>query len=377
MLNEHEIIRLVLDNMPDLVFVKDECSILLYANPAFIAVYPPERRDRIIGYTTVEEFAPEEAETFLAEDRRALESGRSERVEEIASLDGRRRVFLTRKIGFETADGERRLLGISSDVTQLSDREGALIEANRRLEAFSALAAHDLRSPLATLVSAMHLVRLDRASVLSATADRYLDQMIGSATRLADTVTSLLRVAGADVGRDEIEFRRCSLAGIVDDVRSSLSHQIEAVGARLVAADLPTLAVDEALIRQLFQNLVENCIKYRAPARPLVVTVSHARRNGYDLLSIEDNGRGIPKEALDRVFGLFEQGDVSTVDGVGIGLALCRRIVELHGGSIRVDTSAPRGCRIVCAIPADLDASAEEAADGAAAGASCPLEVAA
>lgn len=352
MINDSEFLHLLMDHMPNIVFIKDENSIILYANKAMLDVYPPERRDRIVGHTTVEAFDPEHARLFLAEDKRAIESDTmTEIVEESVSYTGQRRVYLTRKIGFTTPEGKRRLLGISSDITELSERERALVEMNSRLQAFSAVAAHDLRSPLSSFVTALEMVKLDPATRLGPQSARYVDMMISGATSLVDNIGGLLAVSKAVNARDSMSFAAFDLNMMIAEIRFTLAKQIEDSGARIHAARLPRLLVDGRMFRQLLQNLIENSIKYRSDERPLQIVVRHERIDGRQIVSITDNGSGISAAAAGRAFDMYEQEAGKGVNGVGIGLALCKRIVDLHDGRISIDADYQDGCRILIDLP--------------------------
>lgn len=347
-----EMFQLVMDHDPNLVFVKNEASVIVYANPAFLELYPPERRGSVVGSTTIEHFNEAEASVWMAEDRRAMAVGRSEMVEEISDFEGRRRVLLTRKIAFTCVTGERRLLGISTDITELADRERALVKANDRLAKVSAFAAHDLRSPLASIVSAIEIVHRDRDTSLSPRALEVMGLMAESARGLAQQVTSLVQTAGAE-HRHDLDTRLTDLNLLIEEVRFNLSSLIERTATSLVAARLPSLMVEPNLFRQLLQNLVENAIRHRSARLPIII-IRHAEENDRDVISIEDNGTGIALAEVDRVFGQFEQGEASRASGgVGLGLALCRRVVALHDGSIEVDPSYEGGCRIVLKLPQD------------------------
>ena len=346
-MSHNDLFEMVLQHTPDLVFVKDENSVILMANTAFLDVFPPHLRHKIIGTTMVEEFSAEEAATFLAEDRRALTQGRSEIVEDIIDYTGHKRVFLSRKIGFTTAKGERRLLGICSDITELAQRELSLIEANTRLQTFSAIAAHDLRSPLATFVSGLTLIRADGGSNLSNSARGYIDMMISSARSLASNISSMLTATKHGKSKVGLSLEDTDLNLLLAEVKFNLSEAIERTGAMIYVNRLPNTTVESNLFRQLFQNLIENSIKYRSSSRPPKIFIRAEQLDGRNVFVIEDNGSGVASAVAERAFDLYQQGTSVRIDGAGLGLPLCRQIVELHGGSIRIDPAFTDGCRIV------------------------------
>lgn len=359
------LVHLILDSIPHLLFVKDENSVFLYANPALLGIYPPERRTRVIGYTTAEQFSPEEAETFLEEDRKALLYGESSLVEEITTYDGARRVFNTRKIAFAAGDGRKCLLGISTDITELASREEELVEANQSLQNFSAFAAHDFRAPLASYVTSLECICSDRSSVLSEGSRKKIDSIIDSASSLSRGLGSLLRTSKAARLGTAIERAPCDINLVLSKLRFDLSHALQSTRFRIYASRFPMLMVDEALIRQLFQNLIENSIKYRNRSCLSRVKFLYLQRTDFHRIVVEDNGIGISPAHAGRVFTLYDQGDRKGFDGAGMGLALCKRIVSLHGGTIMVDRDFGTGCRFVIDLPFDAGTSLQQVAQPA------------
>ncbi|KQT53293.1 hypothetical protein ASG43_18935 [Aureimonas sp. Leaf454] len=340
---------LVMEHDPNLVFVKDADGIIIYANRAFLELYPPSMRGSIVGTTTVNAFTAEESAIWLAEDHRAMTAGVSEIVEEIFDYLGRRRYLLTRKIAFSSAEGEPRLLGISTDITELAERERSLVEANERLAKFAAFAAHDLRSPLASIASAVNVVRNDRETMLGPKSEHVMGLVSECARGLAQQVSTLLASTRAE-HRNHLDRRLTDLNLLVEEVRFNLSSMIDRHGASLRSSRLPSLTVEPDLFRQLFQNLVENAIRHRSDDRPPVIVVRHEAEDNEDVISIEDNGVGISAAEVERVFGVFEQGEEAS-GGTGIGLTLCRRVIGLHEGSMEIDTSYAEGCRVVVRVP--------------------------
>lgn len=355
---ESEIFALVMEHDPNLVFVKDENSIILFANRAFLEFVPPERHSSVVGGSLADHRPLAEAELWLSQDRRAFDEGRSEIVETVVDNAGRRRTLVTRKIAFDAADGKRRLLGISTDITELSQRERALIATSDRLKRFGAFAAHDLRSPLGTFVTAMNMIKADRDTTLSPQAGEYLDLMIASATHLAANVTALLEVA-RDEETTAVNLRQNDMNLLIEEVRFNLSSLVDKSGATIYTPRLPSIVCEAGLVRQLFQNLVENSIKNRRDDEPLHVLIRYERSGQSHRFFVEDNGRGVSDETAETMFDAFEQGGrdrakrASTDAGVGLGLALCRRIVDIHAGAICVDRGFESGCRIEIMLPVD------------------------
>ena len=342
--------ELALNNIASPVFVKDADSKIVYANQAFIELYPLEHRDKILGYTTVEHFTPEEVELFLSEDRIAMSKGESTVREEIIDHTGLKRVFLTRKIAVTGPQGQKRLLGICEDITELSTKEKSLVQANELLRSFSAIAAHDLISPLGAAVSGIELIKLEKNNTLTSKSAAILDETVQLLRNLCDDVSSLLMATKAIENKTSLTYTKTDLNMIIEEVRFAMTVQLDRCCGTLYSVRLPTLQVEKSLFRQVIQNIVENSIKYKAPDRRLRILIKHRLIDGHDEISIEDNGIGVPPEKFEQIFGLFEQ-DQNSHQGLGIGLSLCKRIVEMHNGRIFFDTSFTQGSCIKILLP--------------------------
>lgn len=346
---DEDFFHIVMDNNPCWVFVKNERSEFVYANKALLSVLPPHKRDNLIGKTFVEDFTPEQAEVYLEEDRRAFERGNSEIIEEITDYTGKTTTLLTRKTCFTAKNGERLMLAISTDITEHAARQRELVQTNNMLENFAAVAAHDLRSPLATYTSLLELILLDQENVLSSKTKQYLDMMHDSALRLTNHITGLLSTYKASYA-NSVNRSAVDLNILFEQVRFNLDTLINSCEAKVMSNRLPTLDVDENLFRHMLLNLIENSLKYRSPQRRPIVIVKHETRGNTHLFSIEDNGIGIKPSQEQKVFQLYEQIDGSEKSGVGLGLSLCRRIAQLHNGKMWIDHKYTKGCRICFSV---------------------------
>lgn len=342
---------LVMENNPNMIFVKDENFIIRYANKAFFNLYPLEHRDRIIGYTTIEDFSEEQAALFLAEDRKAFKEGYTEIIEELSNHQGVMRTYLTKKIRFQGGDGKPLMLGICTDITELAEREKALVQANTMLENFAALAAHDLRSPLASYVSMLELIELDKSNKITPDGRFMLSSMRDSIEMLLQHIAGLMKVYKADF-EGSLERSEVDLNLVLEQVKFNLHILIEQQG-KIHSNRLPVLQVDAHLFRHLFHNLIENAVKYRG-SEPPVIIIKHQLNNNEHCFSVEDNGMGLGEVSDEALFRVFQQGGGTKAGGVGIGMALCKKVVELHGGKIWTDRTVEKGSRICFTIPADV-----------------------
>jgi PAS domain S-box-containing protein len=341
----HEVL---LENVKGLVFVKDEKFNLVYANKAFLELYPPQERASVVGRASAENFSEEEAKVFNSEDQKALDYGFSEIVEEISNYKGQKFMFQTQKIRFIDEQGNVRILGIATDVTRLVEHEKMLAKSNVALENFAAVAAHDLRSPLAALSVSLDLIKGDHATQLGARAARHIELMSTCLEGLIEQVAELL--ATYKVGNDDnAPYVDCDLSVLFEEVKFNLSNNIKWEKAKVLSTELPTVRVNKSLYRQLIHNLIENSLKYHGPSVPIIIMRHHETDNEH-IFSIEDNGIGIAPEQRNQIF-MYRAQLGNKKEGCGIGLGLCREIVEKHGGKIWLDETFTTGCRICFSLP--------------------------
>ena len=185
---------------------------------------------------------------------------------------------------------------------------------------------------------------------LDADANEFIDFAVDGAKRMQELIHDLL--AYARVGTRGKEFKPTASAEIVSDAMVNLAHAIEEAGAEVVVNDLPTITCDGSQLVQVFQNLIGNAVKFSRPGTAPVVHVAAVHDNGAWEFSVSDNGIGIEPKYFDRIFQMFQRLHTrQEYAGTGIGLALCRKIVERHGGRIRVESTPGQGTRFAFTIP--------------------------
>jgi signal transduction histidine kinase len=232
-----------------------------------------------------------------------------------------------------------------------------LIESNRDLDNFAAAVAHDLRQPIRHIGSYIHLL-LEKvgAHALDSEATHYADTIssaLGRADRMIVALLEYSRVTGKPLLDAEVALDR-----LVDDVVEILQPKLTEAAATVRSEGLPVVRGDADLLRQIVQNLVENAVKYRDPSRPAEIALSAQREDeGNDLapmwrVSVRDNGIGIRAEHLEAVFEVFSRARPrDEPGGTGIGLALAKRIVERHGGTIGVQSQTGLGTTFWFTLP--------------------------
>ena len=225
---------------------------------------------------------------------------------------------------------------------ELIQKTKDLLRSNRDLEQFAYVASHDLQEPLRMVTSYTQLLARRYQGKLSDEADEFIHYAVDGALRMQSLINALLSYSRVDsMGRELVP---CESRTILQNAMANLKMALSECGGRVEAEDLPVVLGDPVQLMQLFQNLVSNALKFRAPDRIPVVRISARREGDFWLFSVQDNGIGIDPRFYERIFVIFQRLHTKEeYPGTGIGLAMCKRIVERHGGTIRVDSHPGEG----------------------------------
>jgi light-regulated signal transduction histidine kinase (bacteriophytochrome) len=262
---------------------------------------------------------------------------------------GRKVMLLNASEIFNPNAQARTILLAIEDVTDRKKAEDALKSTNAELQQFAYALTHDLQEPVRTVVNFTELLGREYAGKMGGDADKFISYSVAGALRIEALLKALL--AYWEVSERE----QNSLASIDSGVALAkalfnLQAAIEQAGAIITSDPLPTVVAEEVVLIQVFQNLLSNSIKYRGDRNPKI-HVSAEREAGGWLFAVRDNGIGIDPEDTDRVFGMFKRLHGSEIPGTGIGLALCRKLVERQGGRIWVESEPGRGSTFKFSIP--------------------------
>ena len=219
-------------------------------------------------------------------------------------------------------------------------RTEELARSNRELEEFASIVAHDLRSPLLTISGYCQLLGEEYGERFDATAHDYLAQVVGGATRMGRLIEDILEYSRAGRSRDPL--RPVDMQSVAAQATANLEGSIRGHDARIEVGPMPTVMGDQTQLVQLLQNLIDNGIKFRRAETPLV-RVTASPSNGDWQFAVEDNGIGIAEECFERIFHTFHRLHGREYPGTGIGLAVCKKIVERHGGRIWLASSVGQG----------------------------------
>jgi signal transduction histidine kinase len=231
-------------------------------------------------------------------------------------------------------------LELEAQAAELEQQAADLRRSNDELEQFAYVASHDLQEPLRKVASFCQMLQRRYGGQLDEKADQYIEFAVDGAKRMQQLINDLL--AFSRVGRTSEGMAPVSAREAAERALSALDAAVEAAEARVDIGDLPRVMADDTLLTQLFQNLIGNAIKFRAPGRPPVVTLRASREDEVWHFTCADNGIGIDPEYAERVFVIFQRlHPKDQYTGTGIGLSLCKKIVEYHGGRIWLDTDRP------------------------------------
>ncbi|MBC5786164.1 PAS domain-containing protein [Ramlibacter sp. USB13] len=326
----------VIEGAGALVFAKDLQGRYILSNQAWRRLHGL-RPEQVQGITDDELFGVGAAGELRANDRRVLETGEPITVEERAVVQGELTVFRSSKFPlYDEAGQVYAVCGVSTDITDV-------VEADRRKDEFIATLAHELRNPLAPIRTGLEILR--RVGELPPTAARTRDMMERQLTHMVRLVDDLLDVSRVSRGKLGLRVEDLTLAQVLDHALESCQPAIAAAG-HVLAIELPKEPVrlrgDLTRLAQVFSNLVNNAVKYTPPGGRIDLRAT--REAGEVVVEVCDNGSGIAPDLLPHVFDLFAQGrGTSQVGppGLGIGLWLVRKLVELHQGSIAASSAGP------------------------------------
>jgi light-regulated signal transduction histidine kinase (bacteriophytochrome) len=238
---------------------------------------------------------------------------------------------------------------LASVMAELRERNAELERSNEELTRFSYVASHDLSEPLRVIAGHAELLARRYEGQLDEDADRYIAFVVDGCTRMRALIEDLLRYSRS--GR-EIELRPVDLTDAMQQVLRDLGPALEECGGSVeLDGALPTLLADRSQMIQVLSNLVSNSLKYRRPDVSPVIHISASRVKNSWKLEIADNGVGIPIEHRERIFQIFQRLHGRDFPGTGIGLSICRRVIEHHQGTIEAGESPYGGAAFNILIP--------------------------
>lgn len=370
---ERNLLRRVMDTIPDQIFVKDMEGKYVRSNTAHAQYVGREAADQVEGLTDYDFYPPELVEQYRADDLVVLSSRKAQLDKEEPSRDfGGQEVWLeTSKVPlFSATDRLIGLVGISSDITKRREDEekllhyaDALTKSNEELQHFASVASHDLQEPLRKIQAFGDRLRSRSADKLDESGRDYLNRMLNAAERMQRLIQDLLQLSRI-VTRAQ-PFARCALSEVVHGVLGDLEERVSSLHAKVVVDNLPSIDADPTQMRQLFQNLISNALKFQRPGvKPEVWVKGSAILNMNAQLPtsphaaplveirIEDNGIGFENRFAEQIFGAFKRLHTrDEFEGSGIGLSVCRKITDRHHGKIVASSEEGKGTTFIVTLP--------------------------
>ena len=393
-------LQAIIDNAPSVIYLKEPEGRLQLVNQAFETIFGLTSAEAV-GKTDRELFPPEIAAAFAINDRRVVETGKPLQTEEkVLQADGKLHTYLS--IKFPICNRQERAVqigGIATDITErkqmehllqqtneeleqrvqerttelkqvndsleaeiaerrererrLSKTAADLKTSNRALQDFAYVASHDLQEPLRKIRAFGDRLQVKYAEELGEQGRDYLRRMQNAAERMQGLIKDLLTYSR--IATKVQPFVATDLNIVVKEVLSDLETAIEQTKGQVRLNRLATIEADPLQMRQLFQNLIGNALKFHQPDLAPLITISQKKLPNSEStieLRIEDNGIGFNEKYLDRIFTPFQRlHGRSEYEGTGMGLAICRKIIERHGGRLTAESSVGQGATFFIFLP--------------------------
>ena len=419
-------LQAIVDNAPSVIYIKEPANPLQLVNEEFETVFGLTNKEfetifgltnaEALGKTDRELFSPEMAAAYIVNDRRVMTTGKPIQTEEVAlQADGKLHTYLSLKFPIRDRHGKViQIGGIATDITerkqieqllqktndelekrvrkrtaelkrvnasleaeiaerreserQLSKTAANLKSSNRALQDFAYVASHDLQEPLRKIQAFGDRLQIKYAKELGEQGTDYLRRMQNAAERMQSLIKDLL--AYSRITTKVRPFVATDLNAVVEEVLSDLETAIEQTKGQICLDKLPTIEADPLQMRQLFQNLIGNALKFHQSEQTPLIKISQNKSDDsksmiialhdasshsssdFIKLQIEDNGIGFDEKYLDRIFTPFQRlHGRSEYEGTGMGLAICRKIIERHGGRLTAKSSVGQGATFIISLP--------------------------
>ncbi len=345
----------LLDAASDSIFLVNTEGKIVFVNEAAFETRG-YRREEMIGMPLATLDLPEYVDLIAPRIQRILERGEGVFESAHRCKDGSVMPVEVHASCLEVK-GERLILSSIRDISERKKSEEALHKyaislerSNKELEHFAYVASHDLQEPLRKIGSFTELLARKYQDRLDEKAVTYINYIVDGAHRMQILINDLLSFSRVATRGKPFEPVDCN--AILIRVQQDLELALEECGARLSIADLPTVTADDIQLGQVFQNLIGNAVKYRDPGKVPDIRVSVGKRGSEWVFSVSDNGIGIDAQHFERVFQLFQRLHTrEEYSGTGIGLALCKKIVERHGGNIWLESTPGQGSTFFFTLP--------------------------
>jgi PAS domain S-box-containing protein len=324
------------------IAIFDHKGICTDCNEAFLRLLGEEERNSVLGASFLGKSGKLTGRDMYIAFSGALR-GEGRRTEPIHhEVYGKTRWYVHNFFPISGTSGEPdKVILFSDDVTEEKLARDRIHAKNIELEGFVYTVSHDLKSPLFSLIGLLRLLESKYQGSRDEDLSLLMGRIVGNLNKMEQMITDLLELSR--VGIRKADFRELDFNQIVSGILLEEKVRSGGEGVEFDVARLPKMTADEAQITSLFQNLINNAFKYRDPDRTLKVGIGCEEHDGFILFTVEDNGIGIDDDLTGKIFDVFFSTAGGGIEGSGVGLAIAKKIVEVHGGRIWVESKKGRG----------------------------------
>ena len=363
---EREFSDLVIDSLPGIFYMVDRDGHLLRWNRNAVSTLG-HSVDELSHMDPMQFFDPMDRQRVCRRMDEAFDKGRAQFEATLVTKSGARTPHFFTAIRTKH-NGSPAVIGMGIDISarkeaeeevkalnrdlenRVARRTAALQAANQELEAFAYSVSHDLRAPLRHINAFAHILQRNIEDKIDEADRSNLEAILAAAQRMDQLINDLLLLSRA--GRQELRHVPVNLGELVDLVRAEMAPEQTGREIEWKVGPLPTVEADPSLLRQVFINLIGNAIKYTRPREKARIEVGAEERDGEHVIYIRDNGVGFEAKYAHRLFGVFQRLHTDReFEGTGIGLAIVRRIVSRHGGTVWADGKTGEGATLYFTLP--------------------------